>query len=269
MSQYKEIANKLGVEGYQFELSNYISQGWKLGLKSIGWLILFGIIYFAIWFVAQLIPFIGSIAHSIILAPALSAGVTYFLHKKHSTGESDFSSFFAGFKNLGNLVLVNFLMGLIVLLAMIPMLISLFSLLSIELFQAFANQDNAAIEELGMTMLANMGSLGIGVIISVLLMWLLVILLIFANQFVILGGLTAVDAIKSSIQVAKKKIFPIFGFMLLILLINIVGALPFFLGLFLTIPMTAGAMYFMFKDIVMSQAVDGEVLLTEDDILDA
>ena len=271
MSQYKEVANKLGIEGYKFELSNYISQGWKLGLQSLGWLILFAIIYLSISIVTQLIPIIGRFAQTFILAPVLSAGVTYFLHKKSTTGESDFSSFFDGFKNLGNLVVLNLLILLLFMVTMIPLLASMFSLLNMEFFQAIANEDRVAMEAIGRNIVSSAGGVGIGVgvFISVLLVCILMLSLVFAKQFVIIGELSAVEAIKASIQVAKKKIFPLFGFMIVLVLINILGLLPLGLGLIVTIPMSAGAVYFMFKDIVISQVNSGEIILSEDDILDA
>lgn len=271
MSQYREIANKLSAEGYKFGLSSYLNQGWKLGLQSIGWLILYAIIYIAIWALCRVIPFVGELAYSIVLAPILSAGVTYFLHKKHTTGESDFSTFFYGFKDLGNLVFANFLMGLIVVVAMIPMFLAFLSFFGMELIQAMiGDQDPNEIGNTGSELLSKMGGVGITFFVTFIIVGLILTLLVFTNQFVILGRLSAVDAIKASMQVAKKKVFSIFGFIIVLGLINLLGVLPLGLGLILTLPMTAGAFYFMFKDIVMSQiSGDHNILLSEDDILDA
>lgn len=272
MSQYKEIANKLGVEGYQFDLASYFSQGWKLTLKSYGWLLLFGMIYCAIWAVSIFIVILGPIAHFFILGPVLQGGVIYFLHKKATTGESDFSMFFSGFKDIGRLTGLNILIWLMIFISVIPMFYSWLDMYGFDVSNGFTfSTSNPEDMKMLKNHIANHGLVFFGGnLLSLILVFCVATLSIFANQFVIIGRLSPVDAIKSSIQVVKKKIFSIFLFLVILGAINFAASLPFLLGLLLTLPISFGATYAMFKNIVFSQiSEEDNLFLSEDDILDA
>jgi NhaP-type Na+/H+ or K+/H+ antiporter len=58
------------------------------------------------------------------------------------------------------------------------------------------------------------------------------------------------DSMEISRKLVTKKWWNIFGFLLLLLLINFAGALVFFVGLLFTIPITYCALYAAFEDIV-------------------
>jgi hypothetical protein len=72
----------------------------------------------------------------------------------------------------------------------------------------------------------------------------------FAVPFIIFGNMEFWDAMEYSRKLITKKWWNIFGFLLLIMLINIAGALVFFVGLLFTVPITYCAMYAAFEDIV-------------------
>ena len=58
------------------------------------------------------------------------------------------------------------------------------------------------------------------------------------------------DAIKSSVKLVSKKWFQFFGLVIVLILINFVGALLLGIGLFITVPFTFATMYAAYKDIV-------------------
>lgn len=58
------------------------------------------------------------------------------------------------------------------------------------------------------------------------------------------------DAIKNSVKLVTKKWFHFFGLVIVLILINFVGALLLGIGLFITIPFTFATMYSAYKDIV-------------------
>lgn len=73
---------------------------------------------------------------------------------------------------------------------------------------------------------------------------------IFAVPFIIFGNMEFWDAMELSRKLVTKKWWNIFGFLLLLLLINMAGAIVFFVGLLFTVPITFCAIYAAFEDIV-------------------
>lgn len=72
----------------------------------------------------------------------------------------------------------------------------------------------------------------------------------FAIPFIIFGNMEFWDAMEYSRKLVTKRWWNIFGFLLLIMLINIAGALVFLVGLLFTVPITYCALYAAFEDIV-------------------
>jgi hypothetical protein len=72
----------------------------------------------------------------------------------------------------------------------------------------------------------------------------------FAIPFIIFAKMEFWDAMEISRRLVTKKWWNIFGFLLLLLLINIAGAIVFFIGLLFTVPITYCALYAAFEDIV-------------------
>lgn len=73
---------------------------------------------------------------------------------------------------------------------------------------------------------------------------------IFAIPFIVFGSMEFWDAMELSRRLVTKKWWNIFGFLILLFLINVAGALVFFVGLLFTVPITYCAMYAAFEDIV-------------------
>ncbi len=73
---------------------------------------------------------------------------------------------------------------------------------------------------------------------------------VFAVPFIIFGNMEFWDAMEFSRKLVTKKWWNIFGFLILIILINMAGALVFFVGLLFTVPITFCAIYAAFEDIV-------------------
>jgi hypothetical protein len=67
---------------------------------------------------------------------------------------------------------------------------------------------------------------------------------------VVLFRLEFWDAITYSVKIVHKKWFHFFALIILIVLLNIAGALALGVGLFITIPMSYGVIYACCRDIV-------------------
>jgi len=72
----------------------------------------------------------------------------------------------------------------------------------------------------------------------------------FAPLFVVFGKMEFWDGMEFSRKLVTRNWWNIFGFILLLFLINLAGALAFLVGLLFTIPLTSCAIYAAFEDIV-------------------
>lgn len=72
----------------------------------------------------------------------------------------------------------------------------------------------------------------------------------FVPLFIVFGKIEFWDGMEFSRKLVTKKWWNIFGFVLLLMLINMVGALAFLVGLLFTIPLSYCAIYVAFEDIV-------------------
>lgn len=72
----------------------------------------------------------------------------------------------------------------------------------------------------------------------------------FVPLFIVFGKIEFWDGMEFSRKLVTKKWWNIFGFVLLLMLINMAGALAFLVGLLFTIPITYCAIYVAFEDIV-------------------
>lgn len=72
----------------------------------------------------------------------------------------------------------------------------------------------------------------------------------FAPLFIVFGKMEFWDGMEYSRKLITRRWWNIFGFLLLIFLINVAGALAFLVGLLFTIPLSSCAIYAAFEDIV-------------------
>jgi hypothetical protein len=72
----------------------------------------------------------------------------------------------------------------------------------------------------------------------------------FVPLFIVFGKMEFWDGMEYSRKMVTRKWWNIFGFVLLLFLINLAGTLAFFVGLLFTIPLTYCAIYAAFEDIV-------------------
>lgn len=269
---YLNVADTLKIEGYEFEMGKYLSEGWKKGTSVIGWFLLFLILSIVISTVSKLIPVIGSIANSWIISPALSAGLILFMKQKYNTNQSDFGLIFKGFTtNFGQVILVNILVGLISILGLLPFILSFLGAFDLEALLEIGKKigDPTAFQEIFKLLSGSMEALSVGMFISSLLILIITVLFSLANYFVVVGGLTAVASLGASFGVVKKAFFPILGFFIVLGLINVLGLICLVVGVLVTLPVTIMAIYAMFHHIVASKVTDDLSAVSGDDILDA
>jgi uncharacterized membrane protein len=268
--KYKQVAAQLGANDYEFKMGDYISKGWKLGTSVFGYFILFIIVSIIISLCLSMIPIVGSLANSFVVSPSIGAGFILFLHEKNKTGQSDFGLVFKGFNKVGPLLVLQLILTFIMLALFIPLILSLLGMFSMDDLLSVASSDSEAIARIGASVVANFAVFYVGMFISFLLVMVFMIFMSFTTYFIALGDLSAFESIKSSIDLVKKKFFSILLFGIVLVLINVAGVLALVIGIFVTMPVTMAAMYFMFYDIIGKQVEEDEVIgAVGGDVLDA
>jgi hypothetical protein len=219
-----------------------------------------------------MIPFIGGMANNVVLSPALGAGLILFVHHNYTSNQSDFSLIFKGFStNFGHVVLLNILVGLITILCLIPFGISFASAFDFSrLMGIVGNDDPRAIIEIVQMLLGSIGDILIGVFISTLGIIAVTTFYCLSNFFVVLGGVSAIDAMKASFGIVKRSFFKFLGFFIVLGLINALGILCLGIGVLVTMPITLVATYAMVYHLVISKVESDNVGNTfNQDVLDA
>lgn len=112
---------KIMAEGYVFDMTKYLREGWNLFKKGAGSFIGFTVVFFVIIVILAFIPFVNFFL--IFVEYALLAGI-YVFCRNLLNSKDEFSQFFQGFNSFAQIVLFT----LMVILFMAPFLILLFTL---------------------------------------------------------------------------------------------------------------------------------------------
>ncbi|MDX2273281.1 MAG: glycerophosphoryl diester phosphodiesterase membrane domain-containing protein [Cyanobacteriota bacterium] len=190
-------------QGYTFQPTQYIGQGWEILKPILGLMIGFTVVSIIINIGLGFIPRAGSLL-SVVIAGPLNAGffIVAFRHIRRQS--TDFARFFDGFQNFLPLFLANLL---------------------VTIFTA------------------------IGTLLLILPGIYLGVSYLFALPLVVDRNLDFWEAMETSRQVVGKNWFGVFIFGLLLVLINVAGALLLGVGLLFTIPLTTCAVVAAYRDI--------------------
>lgn len=213
---------ELRANGYKFEISRYFSVGWSAMKPEIGMYILFTVLLAVILAISSFIPF----AQILIQVP-LTAGFFVYGRRVLLEEKPDFGDFFGGFKQFGQLVLYNILVYVITLALIIP--VFLISGASISSLTAIVDDPENAIPAL-------LAILGPVMILFAVIAVVVQALFFFAVPLIVIGKLSALNAITWSIKLALKNVLWIVLFMFIVGLIVGAGALACGVGLLFTIP---------------------------------
>lgn len=225
--------------GYETHAVDYIKKGFEIFKQNILFFLGFFAILIVINFVANVIP-MASIFVSLLMIP-LSAGI-YIVAKKIDYNEQySFSNFFDGYKIYQPLIIASFIQFLIAIVLVLICCIPVFVILGISFFSnmQFGNIDPTKI-----------GLLLLMFFILFLVFSLIFINWIFANKLIIFSDKEAWESMQISRKIISKKLFNWVGFLLLLMLFNLAGAICFGIGLLVTIPTSSIAMYVAYNDVV-------------------
>lgn len=131
-------------QGYEFKFGDYISRGFDILKKNLGGFILFTLLFLIISMVVGLIPFIGFIANTFFITPALTAGMFWVANKVWKGETTEFGDFFRGFDFVGQLAITAAIQLAIVLIAMVPFIMGVWDSGLIQWYMEILNDPFAA-----------------------------------------------------------------------------------------------------------------------------
>ena len=220
----------------------WIVDGFQLFKRSpVIWIALF-FIYLLIGMALSLIPVVGPIVLN-LLAPVFIAGFMFGCRALDIDDELEINHLFAGFKqHTAQLVTVGglYLAGIIVVVGIM-----------------FAGTDNTVLRAMfsgeRLSQQQAEAALSNGFALTALLGAFFMVPLIMAYWFapvlVAFHGFSALDAMKQSFKASLRNIMPFFVYSLISMLLLLIAAIPFGLGLLVMIPTMTASLYVSYKDI--------------------
>jgi hypothetical protein len=218
--------------GRAFNIGDVITRGWNVVSANLGLAIGCTALVFVVMMVAGIIPCVGSIISIVIQGPMM-AGLWVVFLKLHRTGTAAFEDVFAGFQMFLPLFLVTLVTTLLVLVALIPAM-GLFFLGGVLSGES---------ETLGVMVMAMAGLVAIVPAIYLQVSWA------FALPLVVDKQLDFWPAMELSRKVVQRHFFNVFGLMLCIGLIMIVGLIALCVGILVAIPVGIAALAAAYDDL--------------------
>jgi membrane-anchored glycerophosphoryl diester phosphodiesterase (GDPDase) len=214
---------ELKATGYTFDFGKYFATGWRAMKGDIGQFILFGFVGGLIWMIS-LFTVIGALLTYL----PLMAGFLIYGRKALLDEPREFNDFFGGFKHFGPLVAYTLIILLVYVILGTP--VALFSGISILGLTQITDNPEAATAAIA----AAFAPLQI---VATILSVIIQTLTFFAVPLIVLGKLGAVSAIRWSITLAKRNFFWILLYVFVVSLIQQMGVLACYVGIFFTVPL--------------------------------
>jgi uncharacterized membrane protein len=215
----------------------WITDAWQLFKRQPGMWIGLVLVLFVIFVGLGLIPFVGSLALT-LLGPVFAGGMVIGCRALDEGGELELSHLFAGFQQrAGTLVGV----GALYLAASLIVMLVVGLGMGVGMFTMMGGNPQAAAE------------MGLTIVLAVLIMTALLLPAVmavwFAAPLVVFHQLGAVDAMKQSFVGSLRNIVPFLLYGLILFLLSIVATLPLLLGWLVLGPVLAASLYTAYKDI--------------------
>ena len=231
---------------YELDIGSCISNGWEL-LKNnfgtvFGGVAIYLLIQFGLSALGQ-IPLIGILASlaNFIIAGPLTAGVYYFLLRIIRRQPAEIGDIFGGFRVFPQLLLVYVVCALLAGVAALPGL-------AIMAFPVFSMIQHHAATAPGV-----LWALGGFIVVFIPIMFL-VVSWIFALPLAIDKGLQFWPAMEASRKLVGRHWWLVFGLLVVIGLLNIVGFLVCCVGVFITAPIGLGALMYAYETLFSAPA---------------
>lgn len=220
---------------------SWIGQGWKLFTAApLMWIVLM-VVLFVVAIVMAFIPFIGSLAWQ-VLTPVIGGGLVLGCWSLENGGELELEHLLAGFKrNFGGLALVGvlYLVGAIVILLIFAMFVGM------SILPALMAGNSDALSSIGVMG----GGFLVGTLVATVLSVLLGAAIWLAPALVIMHNVAPLEAMKASFGAFFRNFFGLVVFAIVMLVLAIVAAIPFGLGMLVWFPLLVAASYRAYRQI--------------------
>ena len=218
--------------GYEFRISDYVSEGIDIFKKHAGSFIGYTLLLLVIQGVVTSIPRIGNFG-SMLISPALNVGIYLFAHRVANGENPDFNTFFRGFDHFVQLLLASIVTGIITVIAALPLVGgAIYAMLSI--FEGGGS----------------LGSFPMWTIVFVIPLIYLAVCYMWTSMFIVFHHMEFWPAMEASRKIIAKNWFQVFLLALLIFFFGqILGALALIVGLLVTIPAAMCINYAAFADV--------------------
>ena len=218
----------------------WLSESWPMVKSNLGVWVLITLALFAIQFVLGIVPVAGDVISSLI-SPVLTGGILMGARAIAMGERLRFDHLFEGFKQkfvpllgLGALTLgIMFLFGIIVGGAFVGM--------NMDTLQ------NETVTPQDMLNGVNTGLIAVGVILLLFMM----MLFWFSTQLVALNDVPVFQSLSLSFKACLRNPLALIVYMLLMMLLMILGAIPLLLGLVVVVPWLFASMYVSYRQIFL------------------
>lgn len=228
-----------------------VGRGWQWIAEAFGlfrkapaiWIVLM-VIYLIIVVAVAMIPLIGSIAMA-LFAPVFTAGFLIGARALEKGGELEIAHLFAGFRhNTSQLVTA----GGIYLVGSILVLGAMFLIGGAAMFSHMTTTGTTP--EMGSgSMTMGTAQFSLPMLFALLLLTPLMMASWFAPALIVFNNLPAWPAMKTSFFACLRNVIPFLVYGVIMLLLMLIAAIPFGLGLLVLLPMFVATMYTSYKDV--------------------
>lgn len=220
----------------------WIASGFALFKKQPGTWILLLIVWLVCSILIAVVPIIGGLAN-MLLMQVFIGGAMIGCRALDRGEELEVGHVFAGFKqNTSNLVVL----GLLALVAWMIVLIPALLILGGGGFMA-------AMHGGGLAALAALGLTFVLVLLVVLALTVPIYMALwFAPALIVFHNLAPVEAMKTSFAACLKNIVPFLLYSVILMLLGVVAAIPFGLGLLILFPVIVASIYTAYRDIFLT-----------------
>jgi uncharacterized membrane protein len=217
------------------------SDAWALFTPNAGMWIVMGLVFIVIFVVLSAIPFLGSLAGS-LLAPVFVGSWMLAARKVESGGALALDDLFSGFKNKLTPLLV---LGALLLAATLVIMMAVGALG----FGAAIGMMAGGVQHSAGGMMAAMGAGMLALLVALALGLLVAMALWFAPALVVFQDVAPMDALKASFAANLKNVMAFLVYSVIYLVAAIVASIPFGLGWLVLVPVALLTVYVSYKDV--------------------
>ncbi|MGF1534658.1 MAG: hypothetical protein ACFCUI_13230 [Bernardetiaceae bacterium] len=238
--------------GYRVRPSAYVEESWLLVRQRLVGFVLFGVLASGISLIAAvflgLLPFIGGFVGQAVTT-SLMAGYLYAARVLDQKKPWAFSIFFKPTEKFVPILFYTMFLNLLIVLPVLLFFVLIFGLSTDAFFDLLALENAAAyLDRLGGLDILMAALFLMGFMIYLFVSYVLVL------PFIVFEEVSFWQAMEASRQLVGRQFGAVLSLLLLLLLLNLAGALFFFVGLFITIPVSQVAYYCFYKDLLTQAA---------------